>query len=172
MLRTVIEGELSSVRRALLHRKVGDALEQRYAGVIEEHLDELAFHRVEAARAGDANEAARWCVRAAERAIEEVRFTDALAAVERGWQVLELADAPELEVRCDLAIAGQWATFWFPGTASFVWHERAVADARALGRCRCGWPAPPAGSCRRSTRRSPLIAELAEALAKLPAERT
>ena len=133
VLRTVIEGELSSVRRALLHRKVGDALELRYPGVVDQHLDELAFHRVEAAHAGDANKAARWCVRAADRAVEDARFADAEATVERGWQVIELAEALDVGVRCDLAIAGQWATFWLQGDAVWAWHDRAVADARALG---------------------------------------
>jgi hypothetical protein len=133
VLRSVIEGELSSARRALLHRKVGDALERRYAGVIDDHLDELAFHRVEAARAGDANDAARWCVRAANQAFDEPRFGDVIAIAERGWHVLEMTDTPDLEVRCDLAIAAEWAAFWIDRVGSELWLTRAVADARALG---------------------------------------
>jgi class 3 adenylate cyclase/tetratricopeptide (TPR) repeat protein len=167
VLRRVVEDELSSVRRALLHRKVGDALERRYVGVVDDHLDELAFHRAEAARAGDANEAARWCLRAATRALDDARSADAIVAAGRGWQVLELADAPDIELRCDLAIAGQWAGFWHDRALAAAWHPRAVADARALGdatrlaRAAC-WILPAIDQM------DALLAEQSDALASLP----
>jgi hypothetical protein len=127
--RTVIEGAVVRFR-ALLHRKVGGTLERRYAGVIEEHLDELAFHRVE--RPAGTPERCRPVVHPGAPA-PSTNPLRRRARRRRSRLAGALEPAARSRARCDLAIAGQWASFWVDRARGDAWHEHAVADARRLG---------------------------------------
>ena len=48
LIRETLYGELSTLRRVRLHRRIGEALEDLYAAKADAHLAELAFHFFEA----------------------------------------------------------------------------------------------------------------------------
>ena len=52
LLRSTMEAELSATRRALLHRRIGEAIEQRHRDRLDPWLDELARHFAAAGPAG------------------------------------------------------------------------------------------------------------------------
>ena len=52
LLRSTLEAELSATRRALLHRRIGEAIEQRHGDRLDPWLDDLARHFAEAGPAG------------------------------------------------------------------------------------------------------------------------
>jgi DNA-binding SARP family transcriptional activator len=77
MIRDVLYEALSSARRAEVHRRVGEALEELYAGDLDPHLSELAHHFFEAAAAGDVDKALSYSRRAADRALAVVAYEEA-----------------------------------------------------------------------------------------------
>ena len=57
LIRQTLYEELSTPRRVLLHRQIGEALEKLYAANPEPHLAELAHHFFQAAPGGDVDKA-------------------------------------------------------------------------------------------------------------------
>ncbi len=92
LVRETLYDELTTVRRVVLHDRVGTALEARY-GEDREHAAELAHHFLEAAPAGDAGRAVAQCRRAAEAALTVLAYEDAVGHYERALAALELLDA-------------------------------------------------------------------------------
>src|SRR5690242_13033741 len=85
-----------------LHRQIGLALEAHYRHDLASHLAELAHHFVRAAPAGDVTRAASYAQRAGRQAMALLAFEDAAAHFEQALQVLDLQDAPDDALRCDL----------------------------------------------------------------------
>jgi hypothetical protein len=129
VLREVLLSELSSARRQRLHRDIVAVLESRWALSVDNHLEELAHHHCEAR----SSQAAFWCLRAAQSAIELFRFEEAIAWAERGLELLDLADSPDPALRCDLliALAGGWQ--WQRIDDTFVTTQIAFEAASRLG---------------------------------------
>ena len=71
--------ELGTLRRAKLHWQIGEAIERRYADVLDEHVSELAHHFGEGAVAGDPLRAVDWSLRAGTRAASLVAHEEAIA---------------------------------------------------------------------------------------------
>ncbi len=69
LIRETAYSSLGPLERVRLHAAVGNALERRYAGVIDSHLEELAHHFLEALPAGDASAALEYAQRAADHAL-------------------------------------------------------------------------------------------------------
>ena len=99
LVRQVLYEELSTTKRALLHWKVGEAIE---AGG-EHRLDDLAYHLTEGAVAGDAAKAVRVAVAAADRAWQLQAFEQAQAHAERALATLDQIDLPD-DVAADLRV--------------------------------------------------------------------
>jgi len=95
---TLYEG-LNGTRRALLHRRVGCALEQAHAGRLEWWLGELALHFEQA---GDPVRAIEYRSRAGEHAVAQLAYE---LAAEHFRQVVAMLDTTPSEQRCDLVIA-------------------------------------------------------------------
>ncbi|MCH8162397.1 MAG: protein kinase, partial [Chloroflexi bacterium] len=57
LIRQTLYGELSTPRRVMLHRQIGNALEAFYGAGVEAHLSELAHHFYQAAPGGDVDKA-------------------------------------------------------------------------------------------------------------------
>jgi len=92
---------LGGTRRARMHQRVAEALEEQYGADPSEHLGELALHWRLAALSGDSAKAAGYALRAGERALERLApdeagrlFTDALG----------LAGSGHREQRCEALI--------------------------------------------------------------------
>lgn len=104
LVRDVLYGELTTVRRIRVHRRAGEALERIYDRDVEPHLTELAYHFVEAAPGGDVDRAVGYAGRAADRAVALTAFEEAARLYRTALQALELRDPPDAEFRCELLL--------------------------------------------------------------------
>jgi class 3 adenylate cyclase len=93
--------DLGASRRARVHRKIADALEQVYGAAPEARAAELARHFVAATKTADAMKALSYCKLAADQALAQLAPADAL-----GWFVQALELYPQIPsddgLRCDL----------------------------------------------------------------------
>ncbi len=133
LIRTTLYEELSAARRARLHRKVGEALEELTGSAPETRIDELAHHWLSATQVADMAKAIRYARQAGDRAQQNLAFEEAAAHYERALSVLAPHDRAGEELRCDLLLAlGDVQRR--AGSANYRdTVAKAVAAARALG---------------------------------------
>ena len=105
LVRQTLYEELTTVRRARLHRRVGEALEEINAADLSAVLPALAHHFCAAASDGQTAKAAHYALRAALRALDQAAHEDAAGYLERGLAVLDADQPGEHEHRCDLLLA-------------------------------------------------------------------
>jgi hypothetical protein len=105
LIREAMYDDLGPQRRGLLHRAVGNALEELYSADPEPHLSELAHHFFVAATAGELTKAIDYSVRAGERALALVAYEEASDHFERALQAYGLQDRADVPRRCDLLLA-------------------------------------------------------------------
>ncbi|HEX2047061.1 MAG TPA: BTAD domain-containing putative transcriptional regulator [Acidimicrobiales bacterium] len=121
LVREALYDELSGIRRARLHGKVGAALEDAGAGGRDAPWSELAHHFVLAAAAGgDTGRAVEYSVRAAEEATSSLAYEEAVVHYERGLAVLDRGREASGERRCRLLL----------GLGDARWRAGDVAGAR------------------------------------------
>ncbi len=85
---TLYEG-LSTPRRAALHRRIGDALEDLHGGDIERHLGELAYHYSRAAAGGELK-AIEYGRRAGDHALSVYAYDEAIREYERALEAVRI----------------------------------------------------------------------------------
>ena len=105
LIRTTLYEELSSARRARLHRRVGEALEALTGATPGARIDELAHHWLAAAQVADAAKAIGYARQAGDRALAGLAYEAAAAHYERALAVLEPTDRDGELLRCDLLLA-------------------------------------------------------------------
>ena len=105
LVRETIYEQLTGTRRVRYHRIIAEALEELYAGSVERHLPELAYHFREAALAGEIERAVEYTTRAGDHAAQLLAYEEAAGHYERALEVLDRAQAPDQPRRCDLLIA-------------------------------------------------------------------
>src|SRR2546430_6678846 len=105
LIRDTLYGELTPGRRVQLHRRVGDALEELYAGNPEPHLAELAHHFYESARPAVAEKALAYARRAAERSLRLLAYEEAARLFAVALRVLDSTEPPDEVARCELLLA-------------------------------------------------------------------
>jgi class 3 adenylate cyclase len=131
LIRETLYEELSTTRRVRLHRQIGEALEELDA---EGNLPQLAYHFAEAAPGGDVEKAISYASRAAERALAQTAYEEAVTHFERALQVMELDSTTSDGARCDLIIAlGQAQYKSGDVTDSHATFDKAMDIARRLG---------------------------------------
>jgi tetratricopeptide (TPR) repeat protein/predicted Ser/Thr protein kinase len=117
LIRETLYGELLSVRRIRLHRRVAEAIEERAGGRADPPLADLAYHFSQSASAGTADKAVVYAMRAGDRASELLAYEEAARMYELALQSIEFASGPNLDARrVDLHIRrarafgslGQW----------------------------------------------------------------
>ena len=133
LVRSALYEELTTNRRVRMHWQVGLALEARDAHRADARLDELAYHFAEGALAGDPLKAVDYGRRAGERADAELAFESAARHYDRALGALELVDAPDPLVRCDLQIALATALYNAGDERRREAAFAAAASARAIG---------------------------------------
>jgi DNA-binding CsgD family transcriptional regulator/tetratricopeptide (TPR) repeat protein len=79
LIQDTLARELSAARRARLHRRIGEALEELYAGNIEVHAAELAYHFAQAVVADSSEKLVHYSLLAGEQAVASYAWEDALA---------------------------------------------------------------------------------------------
>jgi predicted ATPase/KaiC/GvpD/RAD55 family RecA-like ATPase len=86
LVRDVVYEEVSPLKRKKLHGVVGCALEQLYAGKVDEHLGELASHFLES---GNKDKALDYYLQAGERAVKIYANSEAAFYFESALELLE-----------------------------------------------------------------------------------
>jgi class 3 adenylate cyclase/tetratricopeptide (TPR) repeat protein len=94
--------ELGGTRRARLHRRIAEALEQQCGEDPGERIGELAYHWSEAVRPVDIPRAAEYAARAGWRALSQLAPHDAQRWFERAVEMLETQ--PESELRREVLV--------------------------------------------------------------------
>ena len=134
LIRQTLYGELSTPRRVLLHRRIGEALEALYGEHVEPHLAELSHHFFQAAPGGDVDKALDYATRAGDRALELLAHEEAVAHYEVALQALALKGAPEDQRRSELLLAlGEAQLRSEMPEESFATLQQAAALAEELG---------------------------------------
>ena len=107
LVRETLYDTMSPGRRARLHQRIADVLEQQYASEPEPHLAELAFHFYEAARSEPAvaQKAIDYASRAGQRASFALAFEEAARQFRMALALAEVADSPMDELRIDLRLS-------------------------------------------------------------------
>ncbi|NQU07725.1 MAG: protein kinase, partial [Candidatus Abyssubacteria bacterium] len=103
LIRQTLVSSLSLPRRQRSHLRVAEVMERRYAGALEEHSADLAYHFYQAG--GDPAKVINYSVMAAERATAQIAYEEAVEQYQRALQALEQQRPLDEFRRCDLLLA-------------------------------------------------------------------
>jgi class 3 adenylate cyclase/tetratricopeptide (TPR) repeat protein len=144
MIRHTLYEEMSTPRRARLHRRVAESLEALYAGDADAHLGELAAHYM-ASVGSDAEKAIDYAVRAGRKAMELVAWEEAAQHFQRALKVIP-AEGGDLERHCrTLLDLGEVLIYTGQVSQAVDSYRRGAAVARhgglaeLLGEAACGF---------------------------------
>jgi len=172
LIRTTLYEELSSARRARLHRRVGEALEELTGTTPGARIDELAHHWLAAAQVADAAKAIGYARQAGDRALGGLAYEAAAAHYEQALAVLDPTDRDGELLRCDLLLAlgdaqrSAGDPRFRETMASAAALARRHGDAHRLGLAALG-SAAPGGGVWRTKVDDTLVALYVEATAAL-----
>lgn len=133
LIRTTLYEELSGARRARLHRRVGEALEELTGDEPTPRIDELAHHWLSATQISDAAKAIHYARKAGDNALANLAFEEAAAHYERALGAQEPHDRSGEEMRCDLLLALANAQRRAGSDSYRETVDSAVSLARSLG---------------------------------------
>jgi hypothetical protein len=103
-VRQALYAELTATRRARLHRRIGEALEELYAHEIERHLPELAYHFGQGSPDAEGR-ALHYIARAGDQAAAQLAHDGAATYYRQALELLESSREPERERHaCELTI--------------------------------------------------------------------
>ena len=108
LIRETLYEDLTAAKRMRLHRTLAETLEESYATALESRLPELAHHWFKSAQAGDAAKTMRYAIQAAEHALSQHAYEEAVRLFQRALKVSEAAgaDADQIEkIRAGIASA-------------------------------------------------------------------
>jgi tetratricopeptide (TPR) repeat protein len=91
-IREVLYEEVNPIRRRRLHQRIGESLLQLYAGSLDTHVADLAYHFAES---GDLEKGLEFCTRAAEKSEAVFAHDEALGYTERAVACAEGLNLPE-----------------------------------------------------------------------------
>ena len=104
LTREALYADLGPARRRTLHRQVGQALEELYAGNPDAHLDELAAHFLAAAPLVKPAVAIGYAVRAARSARSRLAYEQAADLFGQALGVVDQRASPDQRQRCELLL--------------------------------------------------------------------
>jgi tetratricopeptide (TPR) repeat protein len=104
LIRDTLYDGLSTARRIGLHRRLGEALEELYAGDTEPHLVELAHHYFAAAPGGDVEKAIDYARRAGDSAMRLYGYEEATLLYRMAIEALALGETRDDTRHCDLLL--------------------------------------------------------------------
>jgi class 3 adenylate cyclase len=134
LIRQTLYDELSTPRRVLLHRQIGESLERLYERNIDAHLPELAHHFYQAAPGGDVQKAIDYAKRAGDHAVKALAYEEGASHYERALQTTDLlparSESERLHMMRSLAMAYFRADL--PEQAVAI-AQRAIELAESIG---------------------------------------
>jgi predicted ATPase len=104
LIRETLYDELTTARRARLHRRIGEAMEKLYAAHLEPHLAQLAHHFGEAAQSGGADKAIAYAERAGTRSMALLAYEEAVRFYQMALDALQLRDPQDAAQRLPAAL--------------------------------------------------------------------
>ena len=106
LIRDTLYETLTATRRAVMHRRVGTAIEEAHRADLEPYLAELAHHFASAGTSGDLERAIEYGTRAGEHATQQLAYEQAAGHYRQTARLIEVVDPERLQRRrCDLVIA-------------------------------------------------------------------
>lgn len=105
LIRETLYEDLAVPRRALLHRRLAEALEPLYERDSGAHVARLAHHFSEAARGGDSERAVHYLVRAAEHSLALLAYEEAVHHYHAALDLLSAGQPVDQARRCQLLLA-------------------------------------------------------------------
>ena len=127
LVRQVLRTGLTATRRARLHRRVGEAIEQSRDA--DAQVGALARHFCEA---GEVEKAVVYAVRAGRNALDKLAFEEAVEYFRVGVATLDRQDDPDLSARAELLLGlAEGLALTADRAGAVVAAVRAAADGRA-----------------------------------------
>jgi DNA-binding SARP family transcriptional activator len=130
LIRDTAYDSLTAARRAQLHDRIGETLEELYSADLEPHLAELAHHFFAALPSGDTERAFTYAIRAGDWSVAQLAFEEAARLYE-----MALTLAGDDVQRCEvlLALGDAYARAGDTSAAKRSFSDAAeLADARGL----------------------------------------
>jgi DNA-binding winged helix-turn-helix (wHTH) protein len=173
LLPDVLYAQLSAADAAVLHHRVGVALEAHYGADTDAHVAELAHHFVQGAPVADAERAVDYCLRAAHLAVRQLAYEAAALHCDRALAALSLKQERREDARTAAILVGKAEAVYRSNDAlgARAIFERVAVVARRVGSveslARAAWGI---GKMADMGRADPArVALLEEAIAALPA---
>ncbi|RIK07757.1 MAG: hypothetical protein DCC49_09795 [Acidobacteria bacterium] len=135
LVRETLYQELSTARRAMLHRKVAGAIEVMHEGRLELHLAELAHHLLKSSAPDAAARAVEFFLDAGNYSLSVFAYEDAVKNCETALEAIELAGLEGGEEECRaLTLLGDALWRQREGDKASEYLKRALGIARRIGR--------------------------------------
>ena len=134
LIRETLYDELPATRRARLHRRIAEAMEELYRDHLDPHLDRLAYHFLESAKGGEVDKAVFYAERAGASADALFAYEEAVSHYQMALQILEQKHADDL-TRCFalLLTLGEVQRKAGDFSQALQTFQRAATVAKALG---------------------------------------
>ena len=134
LIRETLYDEMLGVRRARLHLRIGEMLEQRHGSDDAGVWPQLAYHFSEAGPGTAAAKALDYAKRAGKHAGQLLAFEESARLYGVALQLLQRHFAGDLPQRCDVLLALGDAQNWFGAAeAASDWYRQATEVARQCG---------------------------------------
>lgn len=121
IVRETLYSELSTTRVALVHRRIGSAIESLHARDLTPHLGELAFHYLHAIGGEDLHKGIDYALSSARAAVDALAYEAGIASYEMALDAIELAGEMGGGVHVDALI----------GLGDALWRIRDSARAKS-----------------------------------------
>lgn len=105
LIRQTLAARLTRTRRGRIHARVGEALEELHAARLDPVLPQIAHHYCEAGRAGEADKAVEFAVRAGEQASYKLAHAEAVDFYTRALAALSDHDGRRRRIMLRRAVA-------------------------------------------------------------------
>jgi len=133
LVQETLHDELSAVRRAGMHARIGEALEAVPSATVDNHLVELARNFFEAGPLGPDGKAARYSVEAGDQARAKLAYEEAVLHYGRALTALDWGQ-PDEATRCELMLRLADAQSYAGDTAAALSiYQEAAGRARSAG---------------------------------------
>jgi DNA-binding SARP family transcriptional activator len=104
-VRDALYDDMSVARRAQLHRRIGEALEELYRADPEPHLAELAHHFFLAGPGGDVDKTIDYTRRAGDHAVALLAYEEAVRHYDMALRAFERREVKDGREKCELYLA-------------------------------------------------------------------